>query len=122
EELTTMNDELRQRGDELNRVNAFFESVLMSLRGGVVVLDAQLQVLVWNARSEHLWGLREEEVMGKHFMSLDIGLPVEQLKATIKACLAGTKDLAELEVNATNRRGRALRCRVTCMPLAGPTV
>src|SRR5262249_50323881 len=66
-----------------------------------------------------LWGLREDEVTGKQFLALDIGLPVEKLKQPIKACLGGTKDYAEVELEATNRRGRAIRCRVTCMPLIG---
>jgi two-component system CheB/CheR fusion protein len=119
EELSTMNDELRVRGEELNRVNTFLESILMSLRGGVAVVDSQLQVIVWNARAEDLWGLREEEVVGRQFLALDIGLPVEKLKQPVKACLAGMKDYVEVELEATNRRGRPFRCRVTCMPLVG---
>jgi two-component system CheB/CheR fusion protein len=121
EELTTMNDELRVRGDELNQVNSFLESVLMSLRGGVAVLDSEMRVLIWNPRAEDLWGLREEEVVGKQFLALDIGLPVEQLKQPVKACLSGTKDFVELELDATNRRGRPVHVRVTCMPLAAST-
>jgi two-component system CheB/CheR fusion protein len=121
EELTTMNDELHVRGEELNQVNSFLESVLMSLRGGVAVLDSEMQVLIWNPRAEDLWGLREEEVVGKQFLALDIGLPVEQLKQPVKACLSGTKDFVELELDATNRRGRSVRVRVTCMPLAAST-
>jgi two-component system CheB/CheR fusion protein len=118
EELTTMNDELRQRGDELNQVNGFFDSVLTSLRGAVVMVDPQIQILVWNKKAEDLWGLREDEVAGKQLVSLDIGLPVEKLKQPLKACIGGTKDSVELALDATNRRGRPFRCRVLCMPLA----
>jgi PAS domain-containing protein len=63
--------DLRQRSDELNQVNGFFESILTSLRNGVVVLDRDLLVLVWNHQSEDLWGLRADEVRGKQCLNLD---------------------------------------------------
>ena len=117
EELHTMNDELRRRGDELNEVNAFLESIFTSVRAGLVVLDRNLDVLVWNGRSEDLWGVRHAEVEGTSFFALDIGLPVEQLKAPLRAALAGDGDAFEVSLPATNRRGRAITCRVSGAPL-----
>ena len=64
-----------------------------------------------------MWGLRTEEVEGQHIMNLDIGLPVDQLKPCIKKGLAGDSDYQELSLNATNRRGRAIECRIICTPL-----
>jgi two-component system CheB/CheR fusion protein len=118
EELETMNEELRQRSDELNQANTFLESILAGFRGGVVVLDRDLRVLVWNHKSEDLWGLRAEEVKDKHFMNLDIGLPVEPLRQPIKTCLAGGTGTG-VAVEAVNRRGKPIRCQVTCTPLLG---
>jgi two-component system CheB/CheR fusion protein len=118
EELQTMNEELRQRSDELNQVNTFLESILASFRGAVVVVDRNLMVLVWNHRAEDLWGMRTEEVRNRHFLNLDIGLPVEQLSKPIRACLAG-EGSAEATVDAVNRRGKPIRCQVTCTPLDG---
>ena len=117
EELTTINDELRQRSDELNRVNDFFESVLTSMHRAVVALDHELRVLVWNAHAEDLWGLRESEVLGRHILSLDVGFPVEQLSAPLKACLTGEHERVEFETRATNRRGRTILCRIGLGPL-----
>src|SRR5262249_31310202 len=85
EKLQTMNDELRLRSDELNSVNSFLESILTSLRGAVVVVDAELKVLVWNQAAEELWGLREDEVRGKHVLGLDTGLPIEKLKQPMRS-------------------------------------
>jgi two-component system CheB/CheR fusion protein len=116
EELQTSNDELRHRGDELNDVNAFLEGVFASLRGGVVVLDREQHVLVWNHRVEELWGLRSDEVMGKSMLGLDIGLPVEKLAGLIRGALHGTMG-GEIVLDATNRRGRGIKCRVTSSPL-----
>ena len=116
EELQTMNEELRQRGEELNEVNAFFGAILASLRSGVTVLDAEMQVRAWNGKMEDLWGLRSEEAVGKHFLNLDIGVPLENLHAPIRACLAGGDD-QERTVDCTNRRGKPTRCRVMMTPL-----
>ena len=89
EELETLNDELRERTGELNQVNDFLESILTSLGLGVAVLDAQQRVQIWNHRAEDLWGLRSEEALDNHFLSLDIGLPSEQLAAALRAVLSG---------------------------------
>jgi two-component system CheB/CheR fusion protein len=117
EELQTMNDELRLRGDELNQVNGFLESILTSMRGAVIVVDADLKVLVWNQRAEELWGLRDDEVRGKHILGLDVGLPIERFKQPMRACLSGAKEHVALDVDAIDRRGRAIACHVTLVPL-----
>jgi two-component system CheB/CheR fusion protein len=119
EELQTINDELRLRSDELNRLNAFLESVFTSVRAGVVVLDRERRVLVWNSRAEELWGLRADEVEQAHFLNLDIGLPVGQLAQPIRDALAGDLPSYEAVVPCTNRRGRPIDCRVTIVPLLG---
>jgi two-component system CheB/CheR fusion protein len=118
EELQTINEELRQQGDELNQVNSFLESILGSLRGGVVVINRNLNIQVWNHRSEDLWGLRADEAYGQHLLNLDIGLPVESLKQPIRACLAG-EEVEGVLLPATNRRGKGFTCKVTLSPLAG---
>jgi two-component system CheB/CheR fusion protein len=119
EELETINDELRRRSNELNDVNAFFESILTSLQAGVVVVNQEMQIQVWNHRAEELWGLRSEEVIGHHFMNLDIGLPVERLRQPIRACLAGESPNPQLSLAATNRRGRPIQCHLSFAPLLG---
>jgi two-component system, chemotaxis family, CheB/CheR fusion protein len=119
EELQTINEEVRERGEELVRLNAFLESILRSLRGGVVMLDRNLQIHKWNHRAEDMWGLRSEEVLHKNFLNLDIGLPVEQLKAPVKACLTREAEFLEVVLDGTNRRGKSVRVKVTCTQLAG---
>jgi two-component system CheB/CheR fusion protein len=119
EELHAVNDELRRRGDELNHMNAFQEAILTSLRGGVVVVDMDSRVQIWNRRSEDLWGLRREEVQGRNLLMLDFGLPVENLKRPLRACLTGAVETENILLRATNRRGRTILCRVTCVPLVG---
>lgn len=120
EELSTVNDELQRRSEELNQSNAFLESILTSLQGGVLVVDRDLYVQIWNHKAEDLWGLRSEEAIGQNFLNLDIGLPVEQLRQPIRTCLSGLPhSFTETILQAINRRGRSIQCRITCTPLIG---
>jgi two-component system, chemotaxis family, CheB/CheR fusion protein len=116
EELHAINDELSQRTREVNQANALLQSILASIQAGVVVVGNQFNILSWNKQTENLWGLRSEEVEGQSFFNLEIGLPVDQLRETIRRCIAGADPL-ELTIDAVNRRGRSFRCRVTCNPL-----
>jgi len=116
EELETINTELQQRTGQLNQANVYLGSILESLQAGVVVLEPDLTVESWNSEAENMWGLRQDEVTGKHLFNLDIGLPVDKLAATIRECMAG-RESSEIVVEATNRRGKAIRCKVVCSPM-----
>jgi two-component system, chemotaxis family, CheB/CheR fusion protein len=118
EELQTVNEELQRSSDDLNQNNVFLEGVFTSLKGGVVVVNRDLQVQIWNSKAQDLWGLRPDEVVGQYFLNLDIGLPVEQLRQPIRDCLASAdKGAIELTLEAVNRKGRPLSCHITCTPL-----
>ena len=117
EELHTVNEQLRVRTDELNETNAFLETVMSSVRSAVIVVDRDMKVLAWNPKARDLWGLRSEEVLGKNLLNLDIGLPVEQLRAPVRVCLAGDAEARTITVPAVNRRGKTFQCVVDCAPL-----
>jgi two-component system CheB/CheR fusion protein len=117
EELESVNDELRSRGEELNRTSAFFQSVLRSLHVGVVVVDQDLMVTAWNSRAEDLWGVRADEAIGTHFLNLDIGLKLQQFIGPMRESLADQAPGFETVVEATNRRGRRIMCRIGINPL-----
>ena len=120
EELQTLNDELRLRTAELNQVNIFLQSILSSVRVGVVVVDRNLQILSWNKQSEDLWGLRADEVQRKSLLNQDIGLPVEQLRGPIQEFLVGEAIYKEILVEATTRRGKSIQCHITLTLSIGP--
>jgi two-component system CheB/CheR fusion protein len=121
EELQSMNDELqftnealRDRQDEVDRLNDFMTSVLGSMNSGVAVVDGDMKVLAWNARAEDLWGVRADEALGEHLLNLDIGLPLDTLRQSIKAQLADDPpEPASATLTAVNRRGRTVEVRVT---------
>jgi two-component system CheB/CheR fusion protein len=117
EELETMNDELRHRTLELNDMNSFLETILTTMGLAVIVLDRRQHVQIWNEQARELWGVTMEEAEDRHVLSLDIGLPLDEIKGPIRACLNGDGERHEVTVAAVNRRGRAFQCKVTCLPL-----
>ncbi|GAA4668397.1 MULTISPECIES: CheR family methyltransferase [Amycolatopsis] len=114
DELQTINNALRDRTSELDDVNEFLESILTSLRAGVVVVDHQMRVVAWNAGAEDLWGLRHDEAEGEHLLNLDIGLPVAELRPVVRPALADPAYAEEVVLSAVNRRGRAITVRIAC--------
>jgi two-component system CheB/CheR fusion protein len=117
EELETMNEELRHRTRELGDVNSILETILTSIGVAVAVLDRNERVQIWNGKAQELWGLTAEEAEDENLMSLDIGLPVENVRQQMRDTLAGRSQREELVLEATKRRGEGFMCRVTFLPL-----
>jgi two-component system CheB/CheR fusion protein len=117
EELRTLNDQLQLRTQELRENKSFLEAILNGIRGGVVVLDPDFRIRSWEEKMRDFWGLSSDEVQGQSFFELDIGLPVDELRPAVAACLRGGAEVPPFEVEAVNRRGRPIRCAVSCTPL-----
>jgi two-component system CheB/CheR fusion protein len=83
----------------------------------VVVVDKELRVKGWNKRAEDLWGLRQDEVDGEHFLNLDFGLHVDRLRQPIRSILSGEQDSQTLRMDAVNRRGRSVQVDIGFSPL-----
>jgi len=121
EELRSMNDQIQQRSDELRHVNVHLHSILGSLRAAVVVLSPDLKVELWSDKAHELWGLRGDEVQGQPFLSLDIGLPIQDLAQPIRDCLDSGPNGTTILLDGVNRRGRPIHCQVSCTRLGeGP--
>src|SRR5262249_7805253 len=111
------NEELRQRGDEVDQLNHFLQAVFTSFGGGVAVIDQSRKIRIWNPGAEDLWGVREDEVRGVDFLEIDTGLPVARLEGGITNSLSGSDGDVSMVVDAVTRRGRAVECRVGITPL-----
>jgi PAS domain S-box-containing protein len=98
---------------ESEAANAFLASILASVDLGIVVIDRKWQVQLWNERAEDLWGLGAYKVPGRSLLSLDIGLPVEQLREPIELFMNGEEAAAKMELDAVNRRGCKIKCHAS---------
>jgi two-component system, chemotaxis family, CheB/CheR fusion protein len=74
-------------------------------------------VQIWNRRAEDLWGVRHDEALEHHLLSLDFGLPVERLAMPLRTVLGGGSERESAVLEAVNRRGRAIGCATTILPL-----
>ena len=114
DELHTINDALTERGMQLDEATTFSESLINSIRFGLVVVDQQMRVSVWNRGCEELWGLRPEEATGRSLLDLDVGLPTGELKPLIGAAFVDPDASSEAILDTFNRRGKPTRVRVIC--------
>jgi two-component system, chemotaxis family, CheB/CheR fusion protein len=117
DELQATNEELRDRTADLSSLNHFMESILGSLGAGVIVVNRELIVQVWNRQAEDMGGLREVETIGEYFLNLDTGLPSDKLKPLIRDVISDGGGKREIFLDAVNRRGRSIQLRVSVTPL-----
>ncbi|MCE7003677.1 PAS domain S-box protein [Kibdelosporangium philippinense] len=120
DELRAINDTLRERSAELDEVKDFLESILSSVRPGVVVVDLEMRILVWNHGAQDLWGLRQDEAAGEHLLNLDIGLPVGELRASVRTAMTDPAFEDTMMLDAVNRRGRQTKIRIAVGALRRP--
>jgi two-component system CheB/CheR fusion protein len=120
DELHTINDELHSRSVELDTARRFADSLVDSIHLGMVIVDKEMRVLVWNRGSQELWGLRSEETVGSTLSALDFGLPTNDVKQLIGRAFVDPDSFGEAIVDAVTRRGRATRIRVTCTAFRTP--
>jgi two-component system CheB/CheR fusion protein len=112
-ELQSVNEEVRLRTEEYNRANNFLNAILLSLRGAIIVIDRESNVLAWSAKSEEMWGLRADEVQDKSLFSLDFGLPLDQIREAIDNCINNDENQQDFVISAVNRRGKNFDCRLS---------
>jgi two-component system CheB/CheR fusion protein len=128
EELETMNEELQSMNDQLQlsleaqreqqenhfRSSRYMSAVLGGLEAGVVVVDQDRRVLTWSASAAEMWGVRPDEAEGRPLFDLDVGLPLESLRPLLRELLLDDEGSpASLTLDAVNRRGKAVRVKVT---------
>ena len=113
DELHTINDSLQERSDELDAARVFVDSLIDSVQLGMVVVDQQMRVLVWNQACEELWGLRAAEVTGTSLTDLDIGLPMDVVRPLAVAAFLSPHPVDETVLEAINRRGKPIQLRIS---------
>lgn len=114
DELHTINETLRERSIELDDARTFLDSLVNSIHLGLMVVDREMRVVVWNRYCEDLWGLRADEATGVPLTSLDINLPLDTVRPLIGNAFVDSDHTGEVTIDTMNRRGRATRIRVIC--------
>ena len=116
-EIEALNEELGRRTGELDQAGRYVYTILNSLQSAFLVMDNDLRVRVWNQGATELWGLTADDVEGSSFLSLEIGLPVGELRETLRSCLTGEHEEMQIRLDGHDRRGKPVRHDVRCSPL-----
>jgi two-component system, chemotaxis family, CheB/CheR fusion protein len=111
-ELQGMNVELQQHAVEMETTNVFLRSILSSARDGIVVLDRDFKINLWNRKADQICGARFKDLKNKSFFDLDIGVPTEKFKALIRASMSKRFKTQKVTLRSTNRRGKVFSGRV----------
>lgn len=119
DQLHTINDALRERSTELDEAKKFLNGLIDAVHSGMVLVDRETRVVMWNRASEDLWGLRADETVGKKLTTLDFGLPMDNVLPLIGNAFVDPHSVGEAVVDAVNRRGRPARVRVNCTSFCG---
>ena len=121
DELQLINQQLRERTFAVTQLHDLMQSIFHNLESAVIVVNKDLVVQVWSDRSQELWGLREQETVGQQLLSLDSGLPVEELRPWLLDVVSGGRDAGVYghHISAVNRRGRRVDLRVTVTAMTG---
>jgi two-component system CheB/CheR fusion protein len=114
DELQTINDTLRERTAELGETRYFLDSLINSVTLGLVVVDKEMRVIAWNRGCAELWGVRQDETVGKPLGQLDIGMSMDTVKPLIGNAFVDPDAVGQTSVQAVNRRGRRITVCVTC--------
>ena len=120
EELETINDELRHRTVELNEVNAFLETILTQPgRRRSSCSTAQQHVQIWNGQARRAVGPARRRRRGPAPARRSTSAcPSSSSRPMLRACLKGESTRQQVTLDAVNRRGKAIRCKVSCMALS----
>ena len=120
DELHTINDALGERSEELDDAHGFLDSLISSVHLGMVVVDREMRVVLWNRGCEELWGLRADEATGIVLTTLDIGLPMHNVRPLIGNAFVDPDNPGEALIEAVNRRGRPTQIRLMCTAFQSP--
>jgi len=114
-ELGTLNNELESRTAELNRVDGRHQSIINSLEQGVVVLDRDNVIRIWNRAAERMWGFQAEHALGHDFFSLPNSTISQLPRAPFARILNGAlhEDISEQVHLAAGTQVGLARLRLT---------
>jgi PAS domain S-box-containing protein len=113
--------QLRVKADEVDRMRQFSDSILESLNDGLVVLDLDDRIVLWNAPLETMFGLGREEARGRRLDAVFETSFVESLRAARRDAPAGAVLFRVPLTSAHAGGGRRLLVNVATAPLRTST-
>jgi two-component system CheB/CheR fusion protein len=119
EELDTTNEELRSTAEQLNSINMYNKTIAQSMNQSLIVLNRNGIVTTWNPASELLWGLKEEDTVGKSIFSFspELSIKVEELRQKIRQVVENRTTYREGALEHAVPSGEKRLIELTITPL-----
>lgn len=96
--------EARRRDQEkLRRSEERLRQITSSAKDAIVSINQQGEILLWNRSAREVFGLTEDEALGRRFVDLLVPKHQESLREGLEHCRAGEQRVLEIEV--LHRRG-----------------
>ncbi|MFH1567166.1 MAG: PAS domain S-box protein, partial [Gemmatimonadota bacterium] len=113
--LEETNRELRKSLEEKDRVSNYLNNILESMSGGVLVLNLEGEITLFNQAAEEITGWSQDEALGRRYREVMGGQPGEALSAlhTLESGLSLTNQQKDL----SRRDGRVLPLGFSTSPV-----
>jgi two-component system CheB/CheR fusion protein len=120
-ELDATNRELQHRTEEMHRACFTQRTLSHCVSAGVVVLDVDGQVTLWNGGAERWLGLGESEALGRSFWTLPLSSVKRATLQRVRKAIEARQTLAAEPVVGAPGDGEAARATLTAVPILDGT-
>lgn len=107
--------ERKQAEEEILAMNIRLSAILQASPVGIVALDAQRKVQLWNASAERIYGYRANEVIGKAVP--DMQVPGDAGYATLRERIFSGERIERVETKRMRSDGRVIDVAISTAPL-----
>lgn len=119
EELDTTNEELRNMTEQLNSISIYNKTIVQSMDQSLIVLNRNGIITTWNPAAELMWGLNEEDTVGKSIFNFspELGIKVEEFRQKIRQVIENRTTYSESALERVLPSGEKRVIDLTITPL-----
>lgn len=106
-------EELKKSVERENRIQQYLNNILMSVGSGIVVIDANDKIVIFNKAAESITGFDSKTMIGKGFAFLSDNIHFDLLKLLMELKQINN-DILEKEGLILNKHKRNIPSRILC--------
>jgi PAS domain S-box-containing protein len=106
-------EELKNSVERENRIQQYLNNILMSVGSGIVVIDSNEDIVIFNKAAESITGFMSSTMIGSGFTFLSDSIHFDLSKLLMDLKKLGN-DIIEKEGLILNKENRNIPCRILC--------
>lgn len=105
--LVTLSDitSRKKSEQEISNLKDYTQEILHSVKSGIVVIDNNLKVLVWNNYMEESYGLEKDQILAKNILEIIPNLKKENFDSLFNQTLKNGKTIKQYMVKQLTKNG-----------------